>query len=304
MASFIPQPVTDDLQSQPAPERLYLHDGALLTQDHFRAEQLYLRGQLARLALHTCGAGTLAGLDVSYAPAAGGSEVEVQVTAGLAIDRLGRLVEVPFKSCLPLAIWMDQQRAVPETAARLQAGVRAAGSGLPTHIVADVHLSYHPCAQTPEPAFATGNADTIDAVQPSRILDGGRLDLVIRPDGDDRTPSALSASTASQVSDPPTLAEVQRFKRELAWDLTRSETDPFSLPAGADVSEHIVDGNEQDGSEILLARLTVPVITGGGGPRFDDSIDLTQTAFVPDQTLRPYSYSAAELALLAGNIRR
>lgn len=302
MASFVAQRVTDDLQTQPAPERIFLHDGALLTQDHFRAEQLYLRGQLARLALHSGGAGTLAGFDVSYAPAAGGADVEVQVAAGLGIDRLGRIVEIPYKSCLPLRIWVEQHAATPDGLARLQAGLRASGGGLPQRIVADVYASFRPCARAPEPAFATGNADTIDGVQPSRILDAGKLDLVIRPEGDNREPSSLAAS---QVPNPATIEDIQRFKRKDAWNLTRAEEVPFSLPAGGDLSEHIVAGNLQDGSEILLARLIVPMVTGGGQPpRFDDSIDLSQPQFVPDQSIRPYSYSAAELALLAGNIRR
>lgn len=300
MASFIPQPVIDDLEAQPAPERLYLHDGALLTQEHFRQEQLYLRGQLARLALFVGGAGTLAGFDVRYAPASGGAQVEVQVAAGMAIDRLGRIVEVPYLSCLPLQPWLEQQVATPAGLAAVQVGLRAAGDGLPDRIVADVYVAFKPCARVPEPAFATGNADTIDAVQPSRILDAGRLDLVIRPAGDDRVPSGLAAS---QVPDPATAEAVQRFKRERAYALTRAEAMPFSLPAGGTISEHVVAGNRQNGSEILLARLIIPVVPGDP-PIFDDTIDLDAAALRPDQSLRPYAYSAAEVALLAGNVRR
>ena len=301
MASFVAQPVTDALESQALPERLFLHDGALVTQTHFRAEQLYHRGQLARLAVHLHGAGTIAGLDVSYAPAAGGPDVEVQVAAGLALDRLGRLIELPYKSCLPLALWLDQRNETPEGQAAVTAGLRAAGGGLPDHLIADVYLRYHACARNPEPAFATGNADTIDGVQPSRILDSGLLDLVIRPDGDDRVPTSLAAS---QLPDPANADNIRDFKRLQGWDLTRSEEAPFSLPAGGALSEHIIAGNLQDGSEILLARLTVPLDTSGAVPVFDGTIDLSQTEFVPNQDIRPYSYSAAELALLAANLRR
>lgn len=302
MASFVAQPVTDDLDARPLSERLFVHDGALLTQTHFRVEQLYHRAQLARVTMHLHGAGTVAGLDVSYAPATGGADVEVQVAPGVAVDRRGRLIELPYKSCLSLATWLSQQNETTDGAARIAAGLRAAGGGLPQHLVADVYLAFHACATTPEPAFATGNADTIDGVQPSRILDSGKLDLVVRPDGDDREPSSL---VASQVPDPATAEDVQEFKRLQAWTLTEPETEPFRLPAGGTISEHIVAGNLQDGSEVLLARLIVPVVTGGGEPpRFDDTLDLSQATLRPNQSIRPYSYSAEELALLAANIRR
>lgn len=301
MASFVAQPVTDGLEARALPERLFLHDGALVTETHFHAEQLYHRGQIARVALHLHGAGTMAGLDVSYVPDTGGPAAEVQVAPGLALDRLGRLIELPYKSCLPLALWLTQQTESPTGQAQVAAGLRSAGGGLPEHLVADVYLRYHACARNPEPAFATSNADTIDGVQPSRILDAGKLDLVIRPDGDDREPTSLAAS---QVPNSPSATDIRDFKRLEAWTLTRSEEAPFSLPAGGALSEHIVAGNLQDGSEILLARLTVPVDTSGAVPIFDTTIDLSQSAFVPNQDIRPYSYSAAELALLVANLRR
>lgn len=301
MASFVAQPVIDALEERPAPERLNLSDGALLTEAHFRDEQLYHRGQVSRLALHLHGSGTVAGLDVRYDPVTG-TDIEVKVAPGLAIDRLGRMIELSYESCLNVALWMTQQGDTPETAALLQAGLRAAGGGLPEHVIVDVYLSFHACARQPEPAFADANAETIDGVTASRIRDAGRLQMVIRPDGDDRTPASLPAAN---LPDPVTLEDLRAYKRTTAWDLTQPETAPFSLPAGGSLSEHIVAGNRQDGSEVLLARLTLPVVTAASTPpRFDDSIDLSQPAFVPNQDIRPYSYAADELALLLASARR
>ncbi|WP_138469268.1 hypothetical protein [Poseidonocella sp. HB161398] len=307
MASFIADPVTDALETRPAPERTFPHDGALLTQTDFRTEQLYHRALLSRLALHLHGAGTVAGLDVRYVPAAGGAEVEVEVAPGLAIDRLGRLIEIPTRSCLPLAAWVAQQDAEDETRAALQAGLRAAAGPLPVHAVADVYLGYHACAQVPEPAFASANADTIDGVQPSRIRDYGKLDLVVRPADDDRAPQSLVASQIPDTVPPGDLpAALRDYKRLTAWDVTRSDGAPgrFRMASGGTLSEH-VPGTVQDGTEIFLARLAIPLVTGGGaGPRFDGTIDLSQAQFVPDQSIRPYSYSAEEIALLAADLRR
>lgn len=301
MASFVAHPVPDDLEMRPIPERLNLSDGVLLTQSHFRTEQAYHRGQVSRLALHLHGAGTVAGLDVTYDPTTG-DNVEVKVAPGLALDRLGRIVEIHQQSCLEIAIWLAQQGDDPLTRARVLAGLRAANAGLPAHLVADVYLGFHACARAPEPAFASPNADTIDGVAASRVLDTGQLRIIVRPDGDDRAPLSRVAADHAGAATPDSIRD---FKRLRAWDLTQPQSDPFGLPAGSALSEHIVAGNLQDGSEVLLARLIVPVITDSGFPVFDATIDLTQPAFVPDQSIRPYSYSADELALLlATPIRR
>jgi hypothetical protein len=307
MASFVAPDVKDALEARPPIQRLYLFDGALLTQEHFRAEQLYHRGLAARMAQHLHGAGTIAGLDVRYDPVSG-ADVEVRVAPGLALDRLGRMIELTVESCLDIGLWVAQQEEDPLDAARLAAGMRPPGPDplrpavqIPTdHFVADVYLSFHACARSPEPAFATANADTIDGVQPSRILDTGHLELIVRPLGDDRLPSSLPAS---QLPSPVTLEALRDYKRVDAWSLVQPGSEPFTLPAGDPISEHILAGGYQNGSEILLARLSVPLVVAGPTPSFDDTIDLDQEPFRPNQDIRPYSYSADELALLAADIR-
>lgn len=300
MASYVAPPIPDALETRPAPERLNLSDGALLTEKHFRTEQLYHRGQVSRLALHLHGAGTVAGLDVTFDPTTG-PDVEIKVAPGMALDRMGRIVELHHDSCLAVRSWLAQQDADAQSRAHILAGIRPAGGGLPLHLVGDVYLEYHACARTPEPAFATPNADTIDGVVASRVLDTGRLRLIVRPLGDDETPqSRVSAA----IPGAPTLNDVQTFKRMRGWDVTQPEENPFGLPAGGGLSEHLRAGGRQDGSEVLLARLVIPITNDTGFPVFDDSIDLTQARFAPNQDIRPYSYSADELALLLDTIRR
>ena len=302
MASFVARPVEDALEVPGPPERLFLHDGALLTQEHFRAEQLYHRAQLSRLALHLHGAGTIAGLNVRYDPEIG-EDVEVKVAPGLALDRLGRLIELRYESCLKLGRWLRQQDEDDLTRAAVLAGVRSAGGGLPQHLVVDLYLRFHACARNPEPAFATGNADTIDGVQASRIVDTGLLSMAVWPDngvavGDLPAPRSIPAP---EVSDPPgagIVDEIRAYKRNDAW--------LRKLPLEHPPDGHIGAGTLQDNAEILLARLVVPVVTAADQPvLFDETIDLAQPLFVPHQDdVRPYSYSADELALIAANIRR
>lgn len=97
-----PDPLADrDLR----PDRLHFATGALLDREDFLAEQLYHRGRLARALLALHGTGTVAGLRVSVKDA-GGDEL-VEVSEGVAIDRLGRLVEVPRSACVRLGRWME-----------------------------------------------------------------------------------------------------------------------------------------------------------------------------------------------------
>ena len=57
------------------------------------------------------GGGTLAGLRVRQVPAAGEAVEEIRIAPGLAVDRLGRLVEVPRAVCLRLERWFDGELA-------------------------------------------------------------------------------------------------------------------------------------------------------------------------------------------------
>lgn len=98
------------------PDRLHFATGALLDREDFLAEQLYHRGRLARALLALHGSGTVSGLRVSISDS-GGDEM-VSVSAGLAIDRLGRLVEVPRSACIRLGRWMEHWASTDLSALR------------------------------------------------------------------------------------------------------------------------------------------------------------------------------------------
>lgn len=278
----------DDLLTPRPPERLAYADGGLLTAELLTLEQRYHRARLGRLLAYLHGAGTVAGLDVGIDPAGGGPEAEIRVRPGLALDRLGRLIELDHDACLRLPPWFDQQVAEPLGEARIEAARRDAGNGLPEHIAADVYIAFELCSRSPQPAFATGNADQMDGVAPSRLLELARLSLLIRESGDDRLPRAALPALGGDA------AALRDHKRTRLWDALRLQGDPPRLPAGGTLSEHRFP--EQDGSEVFLARLRLPVARDGDGVlRFDPN-----QAPAVEQDGRVYSYAAAELAWLHG----
>jgi hypothetical protein len=268
----------DTLPDARAGERVAYAEGALLTAADFLAEQDYHRGRLGRVLAYLHGAGTVAGLDVAAEPLRG-EGVEIRVSPGLAVDRLGRLVELERRSCLRLARWLDQQPEGDVTAA-FDDDV----------VVVDVFVRFHACPGALQPAFATGNFDTLDAAVPSRVRDHAALSALLRPAGAAPLPRATVAPSGA---DAPAR---QRFKREELWRRLQlreeRHRDGQLLALGP---EHVV--GLHDGTELLLARVTVPAVVdaGAGRPRLDPGRDLAV-----DNDVRLYSYGNAELALLAG----
>jgi hypothetical protein len=268
----------DTLTEARAGERVAFATGALLTAEDFLAEQDYHRGRLGRLAAYLHGAGTVAGLDVTVEPLRG-ETAELRVSPGLAVDRLGRLVELDRESCLRVARWLDQQPEGDATAA-LDGDV----------VVVDVFIRFHPCPGALQPAFATSGMDTLDAALPSRVRDHAAPSAILRPAGEAPLPRATTAALGADA------AALRRFKREQLWgqlqlrEARRRDGQLLLLEP-----EHVP--GLHDGSELLLARVGVPAVVdvGTGRPRLDPGRDIAI-----DNDVRLYSYGNAELALLAG----
>lgn len=293
----------DALAARLNPERLFFADGAFLSQDDFTAEQTYHRGRLARALAYLHGAGTIAGLDVDIAPRTG-ADAEIRVEPGLALDRLGRLVELNQPACLRIGPWFEDQAKDEVAAATLSAGFREGGAGLGAHVLVDVFVAFWPCARAPQPAFATGNADHLDAVQFSRVLDGAALSLVVRPveiaEGA-KLPRQRVPDLSGAADEAARAVELRRFKREDLWDLLQLDLqlDPPRLPWPEDDAAHeYVFGME--GSEIMLARLRLPASRTAPAalPVFDAAANVADGDVMND--LRLFSYGTAELALLLG----
>ncbi|XYH97503.1 hypothetical protein ACMHYB_58745 [Sorangium sp. So ce1128] len=235
----------DPLSFQPVegPDRVHYAQGVLLDAQDFRDEQTYHRGRLARALKYLCGPGTVAGLGVEPRPATG-ETLEILVRPGLAIDPLGRLIELPRPACLRVGPWYASQDP-----SDLQAGFRAEA---PSGVVADVFIRFVACERGRTPAIASGPFDALDAVVASRVRDGYELELVVRPEPTLPALPDAFALGAGLLVDPNGRRQFQDAVLggwEEGTDGWREDGRPALLP------EHLAT---QEGVELLLARVRIP----------------------------------------------
>lgn len=274
-------PLDDPLRRPASSDRITLLDrvfyatGAMLSVDDFNAEQAYHRGRLARALAYLHGWGTVAGLRVEIEPplppagdGTGGREEGVLVRPGMAIDRLGRIVEVPREACLRLDRWFADQRAA--LAPLVSGGV----------VLADVFLAFVACERGLTPAFASGGFEALNAHSPSRIRDSYRIDLLPRrPDAllpANVWPDPFAAGTPEERA-TAILDAVLGAWREGSEFWSESSSGPEPL------REHQVG---EDTTAVFLARLAISV-TGAGA-----ELRRTEGATTVDNSARPVVYTA------------
>lgn len=254
-------------------DRLNYVQGLLLDASSFGVEQLYHRGRLARALAYLFGTGTVAGLEVTYENDDG--EDEILVKPGLAIDPLGRLIEVPTRWCVELGPWFEAQRE-----ADLESGWLSTGANT-GELIADVFLRFAECPRRLSPALATGPYDALDAVSPSRLRDGFELALVIRPEAGDRRealadglpdvpevplPGANERLETLLGLDPAPRLAAMRDDIKAAWREGSANWEgdrPPRLPEHLD-SDVTYEGDDplevgRDPTSVLLARASIPV---------------------------------------------
>ncbi|MEM7154117.1 MAG: hypothetical protein AAF799_14805 [Myxococcota bacterium] len=277
-------------------DRVNYAEGVLLDARDFEDEQLYHRATSARALQYLFGTGTVAGLEVTYNPATG----EIEVAPGLAIDPLGRLIELPRTWCLVVEDWFDAQRDEDLARSWIDEG---AGPVL----VADVFIRFVACGRGKTPSFATGPFDALDAVTPSRVRDGFELALVVRPETERRREDLAAGADPREIPLPSTEAEaaalvdlpgaafVTQMRQRIlsAW---REGTQHWTDDRPPALVEHLewrtlvdeVDPTAvgQDPTSVLLARTTIPVTApaAGGPPGF------VSAAFAPANFVRRFVY--------------
>jgi hypothetical protein len=245
VSSFITDFATaDPLPGALRPDRPYYDTGVLLDADDFADEQTYHRARLARALGYLGGDGTLVGLKTRITRT--GGVLEWQVGGGLALDRFGRLIEVPRAWCVRLERWV---------AAQSDDALRAANG--PAGVVADVFLRFAAQGRGRTPAFAQGAFDATDALVPSRVRDAFVFEPVLRPDAA-ADPTALAHLPRHRFADLralPPAARVDGARQALldAWDTRLARPDGEALQPR---SEHPPG---LDPASIFLARLTLPV---------------------------------------------
>ena len=177
------------------PDRVYYETGVLLNAEDFRAEQDYHRARLARALAFVVGSGTVAGLKTAHEPRvepAGDDpqgvvqEEQLKVAPGLAIDPLGRMIEVPRHVCIRIDRWYRAQNS--QDLRQGWNGPDVAWTGAIAGVAVDLRLEFVPCERGKTPSFAKGPFDSLDAVAPSRIRDGYECRLLINKEKPPKPP--------------------------------------------------------------------------------------------------------------------
>lgn len=280
---------TQDLLMQPLlpPDRVHYATGVLLDAHDFREEQAYHRGRLARALRYLHGSGTAAGLRVVWEASLGseedpgfpeGREEQLRIEAGLAIDRLGRMIEVPRAICIRLGRWYDAQDADDLRRARHDAPIPGMANETLSGVVADVFVRFTACERGKTPAFATGPFDATNAAAPSRLRDAYEASLVLRQEA--TPPLPLSPwPTPDTHPDGQTRREALHEAILDAWD---AGTADWAHGQPAPLNEHAAG---QDTTDVLLARLVIPVATEGPAER------VLTTPVEVNNTIRPFVYT-------------
>ena len=248
-------PTNDTLNPPPAPARVYYQTGRMLGVEDFQAEQDYHRGRLARALLQLFGTGTAYGLKVQTDNNPDLGKLEVQVTPGVALDRVGRIIEVPRTICIRIQNWLAQQ-----TDSDLNLAFKEG-----KYILCDVFATFVACTRGVTPCFATmDDYDATDAFSPNRLLDSFAMVLVLRTDSTPKLPADPWLATGpvpTPGTNPahPTLAELKQALLDAA---AGPNSQPVEYPPLFDATS------------VFLARIQIAATQTSPGTR--PSADLTK----------------------------
>jgi len=249
------------------PDRVSYDEGVLLDALDFRAEQSYHRGRLARVLTYLFGTGTAAGLEVVWekplrpgddAAFPEGREERLRLKPGLAIDRLGRLIEVPRDWCIRLDRWY---RSHNPGDLKIHGGA----------VVADVFLRFLIDERGRTPGFASGPFDALDASVPSPLRDAFAVDLIPRPE-----PGPDPPQSNSKYPSWPDLAAVPPADRRDALHqalLGAWREGTFFLDDQGRIeklAEHVLG---KDTTSVFLARVSLPAEEGPPPGRKDPFVE-------------------------------
>lgn len=285
MSAIARQPETDPLYARPSPDRPFYATGILLDSADFLDEQTYHRGRLAQAMAGVTGGGTLAGLRVGHVASAPNRAEEISVAAGLCVDRLGRLVELPRPACLRLQRWWQASlddnggdsltRAAYDTdlsqivSARCAAEAGTNGAPpLPARaVVADVFLRFVACERGYTPSFASGPFDALDAVATSRLRDAYELLLIPRDGLNAAAPSLpVIGPDLTGIVDPDARRAAVQDAVLAAWPEQGVSGEAGGL---APLPEHPLG---IDRSAQFLARVLIPVTAGNPPQRSGEAV--------------------------------
>ena len=167
---------------------------------------------------------------------------------------MGRMIELPRNYCIQITPWFTDQLSSSLGTTRLNQAYQEADGDIPAGVVVDVFIKFAICERGKTPTFSQGNQDATDAFTTARLRDSFDLELRIRDDGVDPLPApnkGIHDLTGSTIEDRR--ASLATYKLESGW---RENTQWSSLDNKlVHDDEHLQD---QDGTEVLLARLRIP----------------------------------------------
>ena len=274
----------DTLPLQEGPDRVHYATGVLLGAEDFQAEQDYHRGRLARALAYVIGYGTLAGLEVVYEPAQAADTThpvrseQLWVAPGLAVDRLGRQIEVARERCLKLDEWYKAQS--PQLLRQAWHDSGNLWSGSPPGVAADLFIRFVVCERGKTPAFASDAFDSFDSVTAARLRDGFEIELILRQE----------SSPALPQPQWPDFGNNAATLREAIFNNWREGSAFSTLQGLKPLPEHVPG---QDTSSLFLARVLLPADQGLVGQR---PVRRNSETVVLRNELRPFVVTANALA--------
>ncbi len=327
----------DVLNPPSPPNRVYYSTGRMLGVEDFQADQDYHRGRLARALLQLFGTGTVSGLNVTIGNDPGDGSLEVQVSPGMAIDRVGRIIEVPRQVCIRIKNWYAQVSPANT--------LHQAFDG--TNVMVDVFATFVPCTRGATPCFASqDDYDATDAFSPNRWLDSFAMQLVPRTDITDATQKLprdpwSAASVPPAASAAPALPAVPVAAPAVGSSPTSPSPSPAATPSGTVTpvptptplpsgstppatagsmdawKQSILAGTAGpaalapfgpgkpgieyppgfDNTSVFLARILIPATDGGSGNAPLPQFDKIQQ---PNNSQRLFIFSSALVARLVG----
>jgi hypothetical protein len=287
---------TDTLTSSSTPLRVFYSTGRMLGVEDFQADQDYHRSRLARALSQLYGTGTLSGLLVQTDGNADPAKLEIQVTPGVAIDRLGRIIEAPRMVCIVIQNWLTQtvqawqnqlanpvpgQTALPDPNTAIRGG----------KMMVDVFATFVPCTRGLTPCFAAqDDFDATDAFSANRLLDSFAMQLVLRTDSalpltpTDPWKSSGAEPAAGSALDAPTAPNLTTLQNLILGSTAGPAAAAVEYPPGFDATS------------VFLARIQFNATAGGTGqpPTWD------LTTITIDNHSRLFVYPPSLLARLSG----
>jgi len=211
----------------------------------------------------------------------GPAQREIVVSPGLAIDRVGRMIEVPRTLCIRIEPWLANQSTVD-----LNNALVGSGTG---NILVDVFASFVPCTRGVTPCFATqDDYDATDAFSPNRLLDSFAMQLVLRNDPNPQLPK----DPWLFIGPAPTTAITPAIAQGLQQNILNANS--VNVPAPVDYPVNF------DTTSVFLARISIPATAGAAGQPPNFSLMTTTIDNLSRLFLYPASLVARSLGLSSG----